>query len=154
MNPEQARRLRDAIQHRSHRSPSLRRQPGSAKTRLVHFAALTEQQSKQVCALLAGIEGLTVLHLDTNRLQVSYDLAEYTWAGLEKALQTQGYPLQFSFFRQLQRKLIHFWEETQLRNLGLPQRLLKKSNEAYVRAWEQHPHGDRDETPPELREER
>lgn len=157
MNPEQARLLRDAIQHRSYRNRGLYHQAGAARTRQIHFVALTEQQSRQICILLEGIEGLTVLRLEANCLQISYDLARYTLAGLENALQNQGYPVQFKqpgFFRQLQRQLIHFWEETQVRNLSVPQRLLKKSNEAYVHAWEQHLHGDRDDTPPELREER
>ncbi len=51
------------------------------------------------------------------------------------------------------RALIYYVEETQLHNLDAPDRLLKKSqHEAYTHAWERHPHGDHDDTPPEWRE--
>lgn len=51
------------------------------------------------------------------------------------------------------RALIYYVEETQLHNLDAPERPLKKSqHEAYTHAWERHPHGDHDDTPPEWRE--
>jgi hypothetical protein len=154
MNPERARQLRDAIRHRSHRGQGLARQYGSAKKRLLRFDAMHPEQTEQVRALLDGIEGLTVEHAGGARLIIRYDLTDYTLEGLEKALLSQGFPLQGSLYRRLERALIHFWEETQLRNMRLPQRLLKKSNEVYVKAWEHHPHGDHDDTPVDLREER
>ena len=44
-------------------------------------------------------------------------------------------------------------EDTQLHNMGAPEKRLKRSSqEAYVHAWEHHPHGDHDDTPPEWRE--
>ncbi|MBV2234263.1 MAG: hypothetical protein KUL75_01845 [Sterolibacterium sp.] len=154
MNLEQARKLRDAVRHRSHRHQGLVCQHDSAKTRLLHFDSLLAAQTEQVRQLLDGIDGLTVTCVAQNCLQVSYNLTEYTLAGLEKALTSQGFRFQQSWYRSLERALIHFWEETQLRNMRVPQRLIKKSNEVYVKAWEQHPHGDHDDTPRELREER
>ncbi|MBP9714149.1 MAG: hypothetical protein KBD60_10730 [Sterolibacterium sp.] len=156
MNPERARQLRDAIRHRSHRGQGFVRQSGSDKTRWLRFDALHPEQTEQVRALLDGIEGLTVLRVNADGLglEVRYDLSDYTLAGLENALASQGYSLRRSLYRRLERALIHFWEETQLRNMRLPQRLLKKSNEVYVKAWEHHPHGDHDDTPADLREER
>ena len=38
--------------------------------------------------------------------------------------------------------------------MRMPQRLIKKSNEIYVKAWEHHAHGDHDDTPLELREDK
>lgn len=154
MNPERARQLRDAIRHRSHRGQRLARQYGSGKTRLLRFDALHPEQTEQVRALLDGMDGLTVTNARAGCLEVRYDLSDYTLEGLEKALASQGYQLQASLYRRVERVLIYFWEETQLRNMRLPQRLLKKSNEVYVKAWEHHPHGDHDDTPVELREER
>ncbi|SMB24008.1 conserved protein of unknown function [Sterolibacterium denitrificans] len=154
MNPEQARKLRDAVRHRSHRDQGLVHQYDSAKTRLLRFDALLAEQTEQVRQLLDGIDGLEVVTVAPNCLRVSYNLTEYTLKGLEKALISQGFRFQGSRYRKLERALIHFWEETQLRNMRVPQRLIKKSNEVYVKAWEQHPHGDRDDTPVELREER
>lgn len=154
MNPERARQLRDAVRHRSHRGQGFVRQYGSDKRRWLRFDALHPEQAEQVRALLDGIDGLAVLSVGTACLEVRYDLSDYTLAGLENALISQGYCFRHSLYRRIERALIHFWEETQLRNMRMPQRLLKKSNEVYVKAWEHHPHGDHDETPVELREER
>ncbi len=53
------------------------------------------------------------------------------------------------------RALIYYVEETQLHNLEAPHKPLKRSqSEAYTHAWERHPHGDHDDTPPEWREYR
>lgn len=154
MNPERARKLRDEVRHRSHRGQGLARQYGSDKKRLLRLDALRPEQTEQVRQLLDGIEGLKVVAIGTGCLEIRYDLTEYTLEGLEKALISQGYSFQDSIYRRVERALIYFWEETQLRNMRVPQRLLKKSNEVYVKAWEQHPHGDHDDTPVELREER
>ncbi|MBP9218141.1 MAG: hypothetical protein KBD39_05385 [Sterolibacterium sp.] len=154
MNPERARQLRDAIRHRSHRDQKLARRYGTDKKRRLYFDNLHPEQTEQVRQLLDGIEGLTVTTTSGRCLVVRYNLTEYTLAGLEKALASQGFRLQDTLLHRWFRALIHFWEDTQLRNLRLPERLLKKSNEVYVKAWEHHPHGDHDETPVELREER
>lgn len=154
MNPERARALRDELRHRSHRHHGLAPQEGSRKRRELRFDEEHPGQADQAHQLLCGIEALRVFLGSANRLTIEYDLTEYTLAGLEKALASQGFRLDDSFFCRLRRALIHFLEETQLRNMRMPHRLLKKSNEVYVKAWEQHPHGDHDETPAELREER
>lgn len=155
MNPELARKLRDELRHRSHRHHGLAPQPGSQKQRVLRFAAARPEQAAQVQQLLTGIDGLKVEPTpQIDRLRVCYDLTEYTLRGLENALASQGFSLHDSFYCKLRRALIYFWEETQLRNMRMPQRLLKKSNEVYVKAWEHHPHGDHDDTPVDLREER
>ena len=154
MNPELARKLRDEVRNRSHRHHGLAPQFGSGKQRALHFDALRPEQVDQVVELLAGIEGLTVTSAAGSCLIVHYDLTEYTLEGLEKALVSQGFQFRNSFYRKIQRAFIYFWEETQLRNMHMPQRLIKKSNEVYVKAWEHHPHGDHDDTPADLREER
>lgn len=154
MNPERARKLRDEVRHRSHRHQGLARQFGSDKRRLLRFDERRPDQAEQVRQLLEGMEGLKVASLDGNSLRIEYDLTEYTLEGLEKALASQGFQLQGALLHRMRRALIYFWEETQLRNMRVPQRLIKKSNEVYVKAWEQHPHGDHDDTPADLREER
>ena len=51
------------------------------------------------------------------------------------------------------RALFYYVEETQLHNLEAPERIRRKSqSEAYTNAWERHPHGDHDDTPPEWRD--
>lgn len=154
MNPERARVLRDELRHRSHRHQGLAPHEGSRKRRELRFDERHSGQAEQAHQLLCGVDALTVTAGSANRLIIEYDLTEYTLAGLEKALASQGFLFDDSLFCKLRRALIHFLEETQLRNMRMPHRLLKKSNEVYVKAWEQHSHGDHDDTPAELREER
>ena len=72
---------------------------------------------------------------------------------LEGTLEDKGYHLDNTLMSKMMRALIYYVEETQLHNLDAPHRLLKKSqHEAYTHAWERHPHGDHDDTPPEWRE--
>jgi hypothetical protein len=52
------------------------------------------------------------------------------------------------------RMMIAYAEETQLRNMRMPERLIKKSHEVYSRAWDHHLHGDHDDTPPDMRQDR
>lgn len=155
MNPERARALRDELRNRSHRHHGLAPQSGSRKRRELRFDKRHPEQAMQVHALLSGIDELKISATRGNNcLTIHYDLTEFTLQGLEKALISQGFHFDNALFYRLQRILIHFLEDTQLRNMRMPYRLLKKSNEVYVKAWEHHPHGDHDETPPELRQER
>ena len=64
----------------------------------------------------------------------------------------QGFHLDNTLMSKLMRTFIYYVEEIQLHNLGAPSRPLKSAPEGYVKAWEQHPHGDHDDTPPEWRE--
>ncbi len=84
---------------------------------------------------------------------VEYELTQHTLAELEEHLVDKGYHLDNTLMSKLTRALIHYVEETQLHNLGAPEKRLKPSaDEAYVQAWEHRPHGDHDDTPPEWRE--
>jgi len=86
-------------------------------------------------------------------LGVTYDLQNHTLKELDEHLIDKGYHLDNTLMSKLTRALIYYIEETQLHNLGAPEKRLKRSSqEAYVHAWEQHPHGDHDDTPPEWRE--
>ncbi len=155
MNPEQARELRDELRHRSHRHQGLVSQPGSRKHRELFFDKQHPGQVEQARCLLSGVEGIEVKSTANEfSLSIEYDLTDYTLKGLETALTSQGFHLHDSLYSKLQRALIYFSEETQLNNMRMPQRLIKKSNEVYVKAWEHHPHGDHDDTPADLREER
>jgi hypothetical protein len=67
-------------------------------------------------------------------------------------LRDAGFHLDSSLYSKLVRALVYFCEETQRHNLESPERLIKKSNEVYIKVYDQHPHGDHDDTPVELRE--
>lgn len=84
---------------------------------------------------------------------VAYELQQHTLLELEEHLEDKGYHLDNTLLSKLTRALIHYVEDTQLHNLDAPEKRLKQSSqEAYVKAWEQRPHGDHDDTPPEWRE--
>lgn len=125
----------------------------TTKTRDIRFNATPADQAARAVQLLAGLEGLNVRATATPQaVTVRYDIAHFTLRGLEGALIAHGFHLDGSLYSKLLRALVHYCEDTQLRNLRSPQRLLKKSHEIYVKAYEHHPHGDHDEMPPELRE--
>lgn len=136
-----------------HSGPGFVPTPGTFKRRELRFAALPQNQTQRALTLLRGLEGLRVEPVVGRRaLFVYYDIFNYTLEGLEEALVQQGFHLDNSLFSKLMRALIRYCEQTQLHTLRSPQRLIKKSNEVYVKAWDHHLHGDRDDTPPELRE--
>ena len=124
------------------------------KERTIMFAKLPPGQVPQASDFLHRVEHLEVnTQIEQRAIGVSYDLHEHSLEELETALGDKGFHLESSLLNKLVRALIYYVEETQLHNLGAPERLLKKSqNEAYTQAWERHLHGDHDDTPPEWRE--
>lgn len=136
-----------------HSGPTFVPTPGTFKRRELRFSTLPENQTQRALILLRGLDGLSVERIEGRRaLSVSYDLFDYTLEGLEEALMQEGFHLDNALFSKLMRALIRYCEQTQLHTLRSPQRLIKKSNEVYVKAWDHHLHGDHDDTPPELRE--
>lgn len=102
---------------------------------------------------LASIPGVTVERSEhPDSVVVSYNLASHSCDELEEQLKRIGVELDHSLYARLMRAMVHFCEDTRRRNMSAPQRLIKQSNEVYVKAYEHHPHGDHDDTPPDLRE--
>jgi hypothetical protein len=124
------------------------------KERNVLFAKLPPGQVTDAATFLASVDRLEVEpDVDHRCIGVAYDLREHTLQEIEATLEDRGYHLETALLNKMMRALIHYIEETQLHNLEAPDRPLKKSqNEAYTQAWERHPHGDHDDTPPEWRE--
>ncbi len=153
MNPERARELAHRVPPAGHAVAVP--QHGSVKRREIRFTKLPPEQAKRAAELLAGLEYLEVACGPHARgITVRYDLIDYTYQGLEKALRNLGYHLDNSLYCKIVRAIVYFAEETQLRNLTEPARLIKQSNQVYIKAYQHHPHGDRDDTPVELREDR
>lgn len=151
MDVERARLMRDK-ERGLHRPHALAPQTGTRKHREIRFNKLRSWQIEQARALLESLAHLEVATgMLPNSLSVWYEVTDYTMEGLERALIDQGFHLESSLYCKIVRALVYFSEETQLRNMRQPERLLKKYNETYSKAWEHHPHGDHDETPPELR---
>lgn len=131
----------------------LGRQPGTTKHRELRFGKFPPGQAEKALALLSGLDGLVVQpSTRANTVQVEYEVTDYTFQGLESALADQGFHLDNTVYSKILRAIVYYCEDTQLCNLRSPERLIKKSSEVYVKAWDHHLHGDHDETPPELRE--
>lgn len=127
--------------------------PDLHKQRDIVFAKFPPGQVPEAADQLGLLDRIHAEALLQKRaVEVDYDLADYTLRELEDHLVDRGYHLDNTLMSKIVRALVHYAEDTQLRNLQAPERLIKKSQEAYVHAWEQHPHGDHDETPPDWRE--
>lgn len=126
---------------------------GIAKTREICFKAYPEGQIYQARRSLAALRGVQV---EPGRhelaLVVHYSVLDYTLELLEEALVNAGFQLDRPLLVRLHRALIYYVEDTQVHNLRSPERLIKQSHEVYINAYAAHPHGDRDDTPPDLRE--
>ncbi|MFC5301522.1 hypothetical protein [Azospira restricta] len=130
-----------------------KKDPWLHKQREILFAKFPPGQVPEASDHLAAKEELEVVpHVEKRAVAVGYELTRYTLGDLEEELVEKGFHLDNTLLSKLTRALIHYVEETQLHNLEAPEYRLKRSDEAYVHAWEQHPHGDHDDTPPEWRE--
>ncbi|MDD5297460.1 MAG: hypothetical protein PHU46_11155 [Rhodocyclaceae bacterium] len=130
-------------------------QTSARKEREIRFAKLPPGQTDKAMTYLAGLPDLEVAPVASRPvLHVVYELQDYSLEELEDALRNAGFHLSNSLYSKFTRALAYYCEETQLHTMESPQRLIKKSNEAYVQAWAHHPHGDHDETPMELRHDK
>ncbi len=126
------------------------------KHRLLVFSADPPGQAERALELLKGLDNFAVEHGEQpDTLYVSYNLRDYSFAGLERALHKEGFRLDDSALSELRRKLIHYSEEVEYHNLNTPTPGdLAKSHEReiFARVYEHHLHGDHDDTPSEWRE--
>lgn len=125
------------------------------KHRELFFAEFPPDQIPGAVDALRSLEQVSVeLLKEKQAIGIDYDLHAHSLAELEEFLTQRGFRLDDTLLAKLTRALIHYAEETQLHNLEAPDRLpaKKAQQEAYIREWEHHPHGDHDETPPEWRE--
>lgn len=140
---------------RHHRSAEDKLSPDALCEREIRFEAIEPTQLELAAQALAAIPGVKVAPAEhPAALHVSYNLAAHTCDELEEQLEALGLKLDHSLYGRLRRAMVHFCEETRRRNMAAPQRLIKQSSEVYVQAYAHHPHGDHDETPPELRQDR
>ncbi|MGE5492191.1 MAG: hypothetical protein ACM31P_12990 [Actinomycetota bacterium] len=124
------------------------------KKREILFSKFPPGQVPEAADQLQRLEEVEALaKYEKRTVEVGYDLTQHTLQELEEHLVDRGYHLDNTLMSKLMRALVHYVEDTQLHNLGAPERRIKRSSqEAYVAAWEHHPHGDHDDTPPEWRE--
>ena len=126
---------------------------GIDKERDIRFKPLPPGQVERAWEVLRVLKHLQVERTgDALCLRVRYSVLDYSLEALEDTLRDAGCALDNALYTKLVRALIYFCEETQRHNLDSPERLIKQSQEVYIQAWDQHQHGDRDDTPVELRE--
>jgi hypothetical protein len=121
------------------------------KQRELHFRGLPPDQTRLILSQLNTALGIEA-HIAMGGLQVGYSLAEHSFEEIEALLEQAGFPLDRSLYGRFRRALIRYAEAIQRRNVSSPVRLVKETHAVYVKAWEHHPHGDHDDTPPDLRE--
>ncbi len=124
------------------------------KQRELLFSDDPPGQTERAYELLSGLEGLKVERgSQPNSLLVSYSLVDYSLDGLEQALLKEGFHFDDGVFQQIGKKLIHYCEDVQYHNLNTPEHKTKsREREIFVKVYDHHPHGDHDDTPQELRE--
>jgi hypothetical protein len=126
------------------------------KQRDIVFDPGFPDQAGRAFLLLSGLPNCKVERGDSpNVLRVCYNLRHYTLEGLEDGLLEEGFRLDQGPLHSIARKVIYYCEDTICHNLDIPAQPTKKNErEVFVKAYEHTPHGDRDETPPELRDYR
>lgn len=126
------------------------------RQRDIVFSSEPAGQVERAFRLLSGLPGCKVEYGDTaNTLRVSYNLHDYTLEGLEAGLIEEGFQLDSGMLHKFGRKVIYYCEDTICHNLDIPIYPTKKNERnVFVNAYDQEPHGDHDDTPPELREYR
>ncbi|HET7832062.1 MAG TPA: hypothetical protein VFK88_03770 [Gallionella sp.] len=123
------------------------------KQRDIVFNAEPAGQLARAYKVLSGLPDCKVEYGENpDTLRVSYSLANYTLEGLEKALIEQGFELDHSLLHNVGRKIIYYCEDTTCHNMDIPEHPTKHNErEVFMKVYEQKPHGDHDDTPPELR---
>lgn len=118
------------------------------------FDAESSNQIERAYLLLIGLPNCLVEYGEIpNSLRVSYNLRHYTLEGLENGLIEQGFRLNNGPLHSIGRKVIYYCEDTLCHNLDIPVHPTKKNErEVFVKAYGDQPHGDHDDTPPELRD--
>ncbi len=124
------------------------------KQRDIVFDAESFGQIERAYLLLSGLPDCKVEYGDApNTLRIAYNLRHYTLEGLESGLINEGFQLDDSPLHAIGRKIIYYCEDTICHNLDIPSHSTKMyEREVFVKAYSQQPHGDHDDTPPELRD--
>jgi hypothetical protein len=120
------------------------------KTREIVFLEPPGGQAEKARQLLHDLDGIAAEVGRTNVLVVHYSVQVFTLEGLESALGSQGFHLDNSILTKIKRALAYFCENVQRENLAAnaPD---AKSQKVFAKVYEQHLHGDKDETPEEWR---
>ncbi len=121
------------------------------KERLLVFSDKPADQVEQAYLLLAGLKNFEVERGPAHHsLRIRYSVVHYSLEGLQNALQKEGFVFNFSLLDRIKNTLVHYCEDVQYHNLKTPEpRTKNNAQEVFIKAYEQHPHGDHLDVPPE-----
>lgn len=124
------------------------------KQRVIVLTESPAGQAERAISFLSCLSECEVEPGDAqNELLVSYNLRHHTLEKLEALLIEEGFQLEQSMLLNIERNIIHYCEDTICHNMDVPSHPTKKNErDVFVKAYEQKPHGDQDDTPPELLE--
>ncbi|GMQ83841.1 MAG: hypothetical protein BMS9Abin08_0668 [Gammaproteobacteria bacterium] len=108
------------------------------------------QQALSAVLVLADIEGIirvTIPDHSRNTIHVSYDLNQISLYIIEDLLSELGFHLDNSLLAKLKRALYYYTEENELLTLGPPTGQDQSTREIFMRCYQGHSHGCRDERP-------
>lgn len=124
------------------------------RQREIVFSAEPPGQVERASPFLSGLPGCKVEPCSAaNALRVSYNLRDHTLEELENRLAEEGLHLDHGLLHSIGRQVTYYCEDTVRHNLDIPAYPTKQNErEVFVRAYDQEPHGDRDDVLPELRD--
>ena len=124
------------------------------KQREIVFSVDVPEQIEYAYQFLSGLADCKVERAtNPNTLSVTYNLHNHTLQGLENALTEAGFHLDRSVLHNIERNVVYYSEDTICHNMDIPMKPTKKNErKVFIKAYDQEPHGDHDDTPPELRD--
>jgi len=126
--------------------------PDPVKYRAIGFCTPhpDPQQALSAVLVLADIEGIirvTIPHRSRNTIHIRYDLNHISLHIIEDLLSELGFHLENSLLAKLKRALYYYTEENELQTLGLATGQDQSTREIFMRCYQCHSHGCRDERP-------
>jgi len=126
--------------------------PDTVKSREIGFSTLhpDPQQALSAVLVLADINGIldvTVPDRARNFILVSYDLNHICLRVIEDLLSELGFHLDNSLMSKLKRALYYYTEENEQENLAGASGQELNTREIFMRCYQCHSHGCRDERP-------
>jgi len=79
--------------------------------------SLTETQAEQLSTALHCLMGIKMMHIEGDRMKITYDLLQVTAQQIEKAIEQAGDHLGHGVGGMLKRSFVHYLEEAELDNL-------------------------------------
>ncbi|MCX7192973.1 MAG: hypothetical protein NTY60_05025 [Proteobacteria bacterium] len=124
------------------------------KIRELWFMPEPADQTARALAILSGLANLKAFRTPKPHvLEIHYNLRDYTLAGLERALEQEGFHLDHSFLHHIGRNIIYYCEDTTLHNMEIRGHITKKNEkEVFIEVSGRHAHTEHAANPPQRRE--